>query len=103
MSRIFYYFSASINWIKKKLKKCNRKAEDTESFELELVNNNKVDDYWVTLENVMKSKFESDYENSTKDDFADLKKDLENIIKEKLSKCEQKLTTSINRLEKKIK
>ena len=51
----------------------------------------------------MKSKFESDYENSTKDDFADLKKDLENIIKEKLSKCEQKLNSSINRLEKKIK
>ena len=51
----------------------------------------------------MKSKFESDYENSTKDDFADLKKDLENIIKDKLFKCEQKLTTSINRLEKKIK
>ena len=70
---------------------------------MELVNNNKVDDYWVTLENVMKSKFESDYENSTKDDFADLKKDLENIIKEKLSKCEQKLNSSINRLEKKIK
>ena len=49
----------------------------------------------------MKSKFESDYENSTKDDFADLKKDLENIIKEKLSKCEQKLTTSINSLKRK--
>ena len=98
MSRIFYYFSASIDWIKKKLKKCKTK-EDIEAIESEPVT--EVDNYLVTLENVMKYKFESDYENSTKDNFADLKKDLENIIKEKLSKCEQKLTTSINSLKRK--
>ena len=73
-------------------------AEDIESQHVDAPDT--VDDYWATLEEVMESKFQSDYENSTRDDFTDLKKDLENIIKEKLATSMKSLKNDLKELHK---
>ena len=73
-------------------------AEDIESQRVDAPDT--VDDYWATLEEVMESKFQSDYENSTRDDFTDLKKDLENIIKEKLATSMKSLKNDLKELHK---
>ena len=78
--RIFYYIPAFLRWIKFKVCKKDR-IEDIESQDF----GDNVTEYWEILENVIESKFQSDYENSTRDDFTDLKKDMENIFKEKLA------------------
>ena len=73
-------------------------AEDIESQPVDAPDT--LDDYWATLEEVMESKFQSDYENSTRDDFTDLKKDLENIIKEKLATSMKSLKNDLKELHK---
>ena len=72
ISRFIYFFAVFVRWAKwmtgkeKSLDQLNMEGRNTE--------------YWETLERLLDSKMQADYEETLQDDFADLRKDIKNII-----------------------
>ena len=71
--RIFYYFA--------KLMYYSMSVNDVEDREIDIENRNK--DYLKLLLRLVKTKQHSDHENSIKDDFSDLRQDIQNIVGDK--------------------
>ena len=71
--RIFYYFA--------KLMYYSMSVNDVEDREIDRENRNK--DYLKLLLRLVKTKQHSDHENSIKDDFSDLRQDIQNIVGDK--------------------
>ena len=71
--RIFYYFA--------KLMYHSMSVKDLEDREIDRANRNK--DYLKLLLKLVKTKQHSDHENSIKDDFSNLRQDIQNIVSDK--------------------
>ena len=70
--RFFYYFAVFIRWAKWVTGK--KKSSD----QLNMGGRNS--EYWQTLERLLDSKMQADYEETLQDDFTDLGKDIMNFI-----------------------
>ena len=72
ISRFIYFFAVFVRWAKwmtgkeKSLDQLNMEGRNTE--------------YWQTLERLLDSKMQADYEETLQDDFADLGKDIKNFV-----------------------
>ena len=66
---------------------CCKKVSTGEDFQNMEQNENKK--YMETLQRLIKSKLQIDFEKTTQDDFEDLRLDLQNFIKEKMEKLEK--------------
>ena len=66
---------------------CCKKVSNDEDFQNMEQNENKK--YMETLQRLIKSKLQTDFEKTTQDDFEDLRLDLQNFIKEKMEKLEK--------------
>ena len=66
---------------------CYKKVSNADDFQNVERNENK--NYMETLQRLIKSKLQTDFEKTTQDDFEDLRLDLQNFIKEKMEKLEK--------------
>ena len=70
--RFFYFFAVFVRWAKwvsgkkERLDQLNMEGRNTE--------------YWETLERLLDSKMQADYEETLQDDFADHGKDIKNFV-----------------------
>ena len=72
--RYFYFFAVFVRWAKSVTGIRNEESSDQLNME------GRNTEYWETLERLLDSKMQADYEETLQDDFADLGKDIMNFI-----------------------
>ena len=72
--RYFYFFAVFVRWAKSGTGIRNEESSDQLNME------GRNTEYWETLERLLDSKMQADYEETLQDDFADLGKDIMNFI-----------------------
>ena len=76
--RYFYFFAVFVRWAKSMTG--IRNEENEENDEINMEGRRRNTEYWETLERLLDSKMQADYEETLQDDFADLGKDIMNFI-----------------------
>ena len=103
--RSFYYFAKFVRWIRTKPCSCCWRSGlccyvDKEKEKETDVKNDHSMEYLKTLLKLVKSKQHSDLENSTEDNFRDLRQDIQNIVCENGEKIKPWQTTKFEDLKK---